>query len=328
MESLFDAVWSEITLPGSLTITVDQLPILIHSVERHLMKITGLQSPPITNDAHVTSEMNHAINKMTSTRKENLLSRKDALSLINKLLVDIKIIDIDSKLAYGDFNDDFEFYQDHLNNLIIKDNNVVNQGSNSSRTSIVSDFEYEYDYGYEDEEDDLDSIMDMGPLTSSSPSIYDVDPPINHYIRDSLFEINKHHLLIKSKFLYSELLLKDIKQQSGIDLQLLKDLNESNDKVSARIGSLRQELMELSDYMGIEMHEEEEEEEEEEESDYQGSATSDSFSFEIPKSDEFIQNWMLLPKGTPINAPTNETSSTIILFISIFILILSYILSI
>lgn len=323
MESIFDTVWSEISLPNSPTITVDQFPTLIRSVERHLMKITGLQSPPITNDTHVISEMNHAINEMASTRKESRLSREDTLSLINKLLVDIKIIDIDSKLAYGNFNDDFEFYQDHLNNLIIKENNVVNQGSNSSRTSIVLDFEYDYEYGYEDEEDDLDSIMDMAPLTSSSPSIYDVDPPINHYIRDSLFEINKHHVLIKSKFLYSELLLKDVKQQSDIDLQLLNELNESNDKVLVKIGSLRKELMELSSYMGIEMNEEEEEE-----SDYQSSATTDSLSFEIPKSDEFIQNWMLPPTGTSINAPTDGTSSTVILFISIFILIVSYILSI
>lgn len=316
MNSLFDHAWDEISPGSAVYLPANLFPEFLRLVEAQLMKIANLSVPPIANDPHITKRMNKFILEY-QLQTGSFLLKQQVLTLLNDLLIDLKVIDWDSKNSYGNFEDNFQFYQEHQTNTVIEKGLGINVRSSSPSSLLLSDFE----------DEDIESIMDV---VSSSPSIYEEDP-INHYIRDSLFEIHKHHIKIKGKFLTSELLIRDLQEQNVIDFAALSDLQNKNLDNHIKIIKLKDELLNLHHLLH---HSSINEGYGEGDNEYSKLLVQLLLPpFIIPKSDEFSNtlNEMDLKSEQYTNQSNLDlkfASTFLLICISLFFLIISYLLAI
>ncbi|CAK7909510.1 hypothetical protein CAAN3_11S00848 [[Candida] anglica] len=229
--SIFSISWNEVTTSGSIPLS--QLPIFLEKLESNLIQSTNLKDHPISNDPFISQKLSLLMNQIQddgkiSCRDENIfLSQEQVIQLINTILIDLKFIDLESQNAYGSFNNDHEYYCDDINTI-------------TNKKEQFEVFDEDLDI-YSDSE--LDSVMD---IISSSPSLYEEDTgSVQFYIRDSLYEIDKHHARIQTQLGSCEEIVEQLRKHSLGDLQCLDQLQKRNEVNHDKLFKLKLELNEL-----------------------------------------------------------------------------------
>lgn len=230
--SVYDKVWQEITNGNeSSIIPINQISVVIELIEDTL----GIPNKFLGGDLIVKEQLDQLITYFESliSHTEIRISKQNMIDIISELFKDIKLIDLTTKEIYGNFNDDHDAYEDNEHNLIYKQ------------------YEDEYDY------DDTESLMEIkstkttksAESASSLITIEDMEVVGEVISKKSMFnlneileEIDNKHTIVETNFKIIDYKIQNLRIMNLTDLKELNRLINKDNIMNCKLKSIRNDI--------------------------------------------------------------------------------------
>lgn len=237
--SLLSACFSEVNR-GANPLPVTKVNALLTRIETQLALPPAFLSHDPLICHKLALKMDKLVEETGSPAHKLKLLEADITEMIVDILGDIKVMDTDSNILYGTFQDTYSVYEDNQRNMIYKE---------------LSDFT--------DDDDDIDDTESLMEIRSrhlrkhSSPVSVDFEEHVKVEVLDSakktlakrgfflgeiLEQIEDHYLSVEQNFSVVQIKLDSLRAQNLKDKLFLHNLTQSNNELGERLRLIRHEL--------------------------------------------------------------------------------------